>query len=104
MKDLNYCSPYLYSHVDANKSRYIDALSQAVAIKSVSAWPDHREEINKMVNWTAKKLEALGAKIELCDVGKQKLPDGRVIDLPKVIFGQLGEVSIEVTYLYHRVA
>lgn len=46
-----------------------------------------------MVNWTKAKLEGLGAKCELRDVGSQTLPDGRVIPLPNVIFGELGNVS-----------
>lgn len=47
-----------------------------------------------MVNWVADRLRTLGATIELADVGKQTLPDGRVIDLPNVILGTLGNVSL----------
>lgn len=68
-------------------------MKDAVAIKSVSAWPESRPEISRMVDWTAEKLRALGAQIELADVGTQKLPDGKVIPLPKVILGILGKVS-----------
>lgn len=68
-------------------------LREAVAIKSVSAWPESRGEITKMVHWTKAKLEKLGAECELVDVGKQTLPDGRVIPLPEVILGKLGNVS-----------
>lgn len=64
-----------------------------MAIKSVSAWPETRGDIQTMIEWTKTKLEALGASVELRDVGKQTLPDGRVIPLPNVIFGQLGTVS-----------
>lgn len=46
-----------------------------------------------MVNWVADRLKALGATVELADVGKQTFPDGRVLDLPKVILGTLGNVS-----------
>lgn len=68
-------------------------LREAVAIKSVSAWPDTRAEIDKMVNWTADKLRALGTQIELADVGIQTLSDGNKIPLPKVLLGTLGTVS-----------
>lgn len=68
-------------------------MREAVAIKSVSAWPDTRSDITTMVNWTAEKLKALGASIELADVGTQTLPDGKVLPLPKVILGKLGKVS-----------
>lgn len=53
-----------------------------------------------MVNWTKAKLEGLGAKCELRDVGSQTLPDGRVIPLPNVIFGELGNVSIPLYLQY----
>lgn len=46
-----------------------------------------------MMNWTKAKLEGLGAKVEMRDVGSQTLPDGRVIPLPNVVLGQLGTVS-----------
>lgn len=83
----------IFSHIEQNKARYIENLKDACAIKSVSAWPDHREEIQKMVKWTAEKLKALGTTIELADVGKQTLPNGTVIPLPNVILGTLGNVS-----------
>lgn len=98
-----YCFSFIYTsfhfislhlrHIDANKSRYIDVLKEAVAIKSVSAWPDSRPEIFKMVDWTAAKLKALGAQVELADLGEQTLHDGTKIPLPKAILGQLGNVS-----------
>lgn len=46
-----------------------------------------------MMNWTKAKLEGLGAKCEMRDVGVQTLPDGTQIPLPNVIFGELGNVS-----------
>lgn len=85
---------YFYcSHVDANKTRYIETLREAVAIKSVSGWPDSRDEVFKMVDWTAAKLRALGAQVELAELGTQKLPDGRILQLPKAVLGVLGNVS-----------
>lgn len=80
-------------HVDANKVRYIDALREVVAIKSVSAWPENRPDIGTAVNWTAEKLRKLGVEVELADIGNQTLRGGRVIPLPKVILGTLGDVS-----------
>lgn len=84
---------FFFSYIEQNKTSYIENLKTACAIKSVSAWPDHRQEIQKMVDWTAEKLKALGTTIELADVGKQKLPNGTTIPLPKVILGTLGNVS-----------
>ncbi|XP_055603022.1 cytosolic non-specific dipeptidase [Uranotaenia lowii] len=91
----------LFSHIDANQAKYIEALSEAVAIKSVSAWPDSRPEIFRMVNWVADRLKALGATIELADVGKQTLSDGRVLDLPHVILGTLGNDPAKKTVVLY---
>lgn len=81
------------SHIDDNKLRYIDVLKTAVAIQSVSAWPEKRGEIQRMVEWTADKLKALGTEIELVDIGVEHLPSGKTIPLPNVLFGALGKVS-----------
>lgn len=81
-------------YIDVNKDRYIETLREAVAIKSVSAWPNNRPDIFKMVDWTVAKLAALGATIELIELGQQTLHDGRKIPLPKAILGILGNVNL----------
>lgn len=68
-------------------------MKEAVAIKSVSSWPDNRGDIDTMVNWTADKLRALGAEVELAELGTQTLPDGKKLPLPKAILAKLGNVS-----------
>lgn len=40
-------------------------------IQSVSAWPEKRGEIKKMMELAAKDIERLGGTVELVDVGKQ---------------------------------
>lgn len=49
----------------------METLSQVVSIKSVSADPDLRNEVIKMIKWAEVKLQALGATTELCDIGEQ---------------------------------
>lgn len=60
-----------FRHIDGHQEEYVNTLREAVAIKSVSAWPEFRGEIKKMVLWTQAKLEKLGATCELKDVGMQ---------------------------------
>lgn len=84
---------FFCSYIDDNKATYIDTLREAVAIKSVSAWPDARPECQRMMDWAQKKLEALGAKVEQVDIGSQTLADGKSLKLPNVIMGYLGNVS-----------
>ncbi|XP_017469265.1 PREDICTED: cytosolic non-specific dipeptidase isoform X1 [Rhagoletis zephyria] len=81
----------LFSYIDNNKEQYITALKAAVAIQSVSAWPDKRDEIQTMVRLVADKLRSLGAEVELADIGSQRLPNGKEIPLPHVILGTLGK-------------
>jgi hypothetical protein len=45
-----------------------------------------------MMDWAQKKLEAIGATVEQVDIGSQTLNDGKVLKLPNVIMGVLGNV------------
>ena len=91
----------IFEYVDANKNHFIDNLAKAVEIKSVSAWPECRPEIVKMVKWMGTELEKCGAKIEYCDVGEQELPDGKKIPLPPVLMGSLGDDPKKKTLLVY---
>lgn len=90
--EYNKIAANIFSHIDANKIKYIDALREAVAIKSVSAWPAYRPDLSKMVHWTADKLKELGATVELADVGLETIYDGCPLALPEIILGSLGSV------------
>ncbi|XP_012256892.1 cytosolic non-specific dipeptidase [Athalia rosae] len=91
----------LFSYIDAHKSEYIENLREVVAIKSVSAWPDKRGEIVKMMQWAEKKLVELGATTELVDIGNQTLPDGKEIPLPPILLGNLGSDPKKKTVLLY---
>ncbi|KAK0180786.1 hypothetical protein PV327_003133 [Microctonus hyperodae] len=91
----------LYSYIDEHKKEYIENLREAVAIKSVSSWPEVRGEVVKMVKWMEVKLKELGATTELADIGKQTLIDGQTIDLPPVLLGSLGEDKEKKTVLIY---
>lgn len=91
----------LFAHIDANKAKYIETLREAVAIKSVSAWPDSRPDCQRMIDWAQAKLEKLGAQIEQVDIGFQTLPDGRQLKLPNVILGTLGNDPAKKTVVVY---
>jgi len=59
------------SYVDEHEKTFVKTLSEAVSIKSVSADPDLRNEVIKMMKWAEVKLIGLGATTELCDIGTQ---------------------------------
>ncbi|KAM4688467.1 cytosolic non-specific dipeptidase [Discoglossus pictus] len=83
------CQEY-FEYIDKNQDLYVKRLAEWVAIQSVSAWPEKRCEIKKMMEVGAKEIERLGGTAELVDIGKQKLPDGSEIPLPPIILGKLG--------------
>lgn len=91
----------VFTEIDHHKKLYLDRLKEAVGIRSVSAWPETRQEIFRMVEWTQKHLERLGAKCHLVNPGKQPFPDGTVLDLPPILFGHLGEDPKKKTVLVY---
>lgn len=91
----------LFTHIDGSQDKYIQRLKKAVAIKSVSAWPETRPEISRMVNWVKQLLEGLGAQCELRELGKQTLADGSQLDLPPVLLGTLGQDPGKKTLLVY---
>lgn len=42
-------------------------------VQSVSAWPEKRGEIKKMMEMAAKDIERLGGTVEMVDIGNQKV-------------------------------
>ena len=79
----------IFEYIDAHKNAYIDNLASAVEIKSVSAWPECRPEIVKMVKWMGSELEKCGASIEYCDIGEQELPGGGMYSCKKQVKNSL---------------
>ncbi|KAL4225624.1 Metallopeptidase M20 [Mactra antiquata] len=91
----------LFKQIDSNEEKYIKRLADTVAIKSVSAWPETRPEIRKMVEWTKNELEKLGASCELEEIGDQTLPDGSTLPLPPILLGTLGSDPNKKTLLVY---
>lgn len=52
---------------------YKQKLAEWVAIQSVSAWPEKRGEIRRMMEVAAADIQMLGGSVELVDIGKQKV-------------------------------
>ncbi|CAH1710000.1 unnamed protein product [Aphis gossypii] len=79
----------IFSYIDENEKTFVKTLSNAVSIKSVSADPDLRNDVVKMMKWADVKLQGLGATTELCDIGVQVLND-KTVPLPPILLGTLG--------------
>ncbi|XP_013414332.1 cytosolic non-specific dipeptidase [Lingula anatina] len=91
----------LFQYIDGHEEEYVKRLADAVAIQSVSAWPEKRGEIKKQVEAVAEEIKKLGGTVELADIGKQTLPDGTVLPLPPVILGNLGADPKKKTVLVY---
>lgn len=80
----------IFKHVDNHQDLYVKRLSDAVAIKSVSAWTEgpYRDEIVKMVNHVKDEVIRLGGEVELAELGLQH---GANVNLPPVLLGILGK-------------
>ncbi|XP_003737454.1 cytosolic non-specific dipeptidase [Galendromus occidentalis] len=89
------------NYIEQHKDDYVARLSEVVAIKSVSAWPESRPDVVAMMQWMKEKLIACGAKCELEEIGLETLPDGRKIPLPPVLIGSLGDDPAKKTVLIY---
>ncbi|KAL3982612.1 Cys-Gly metallodipeptidase DUG1 [Acanthocheilonema viteae] len=87
--------------VDANQKKFVERLREAIAIPSVSGQPERRADVVRMVQWTKMQMEGLGAKVELCETGKQTLSNGSIISLPPVLFGTFGNDKAKKTLLIY---
>jgi len=91
----------IFQYVDQNKDKYITNLREAVGIRSVSAWPEARAEVIRMVTWTGNRLKSLGFQVELRKIGEQTFDNGQTLALPPVIFASLGADPAKKTILIY---
>ncbi|KAM9513209.1 cytosolic non-specific dipeptidase-like isoform 1-T8 [Salvelinus alpinus] len=80
----------LSQYVDSHQEEYVQTLRDWVAVESDSSDVLRRPDCHRMMDMTAEKLQAMGGKVELVDIGVQELPDGKTVALPKVVTAQFG--------------
>ncbi|OAA65888.1 glutamate carboxypeptidase [Niveomyces insectorum RCEF 264] len=88
-----------FKQVDDLSDHFIDRLSQAVAIPSVSSDVSRRPDVVRMAHFLEKQLTALGAEVELRPLGKQ--PDQPQLDLPPVVLARYGRDPSKRTILVY---
>lgn len=80
-----------FKFIESREELYVDRLREAVAIESVSAWPDHRDDIVKMMEWTRDWILKLGGTATL---KPNPIPfeeeGGHKIKNPPVLLGTFG--------------
>jgi len=118
---------YMYRYIESHQAQFIQTLRDAVAIRSISALPEARSEVVRMVKWTVQRLNECGVTVELRKIGEQvsglltntsfgprrmasllfpifffqTTCDGAVIPLPPVIFGNIGADPNKKTLLVY---
>ncbi|XP_061598352.1 cytosolic non-specific dipeptidase-like [Cololabis saira] len=93
--------PALFKYVDEHHDLYVERLAEWVSVQSVSAWPEKRGEIKKMLELAAKVIEKLGGTVQFMDNGKQKLPSGGEIPYPPILLGCLGSDPKKKTVCFY---
>jgi len=88
-----------FKQVDTLSEQFIDRLSKAVAIPSVSAEDERRPEVVRMGKFLAEELKNLGADVELRELGKQ--PHKEHLDLPPVVVARYGSDKNKRTILVY---
>ena len=50
----------IVDHINVNRDRYVDELTQYLAIPSISALPQHKEDVRRCAEWTRAEMERIG--------------------------------------------
>ncbi|KAI9893937.1 MAG: hypothetical protein M1814_005490 [Vezdaea aestivalis] len=88
-----------FKEVDSLSSHFIERLSAAVAIPSISAEDERRPDVVKMGEFLAAELTKLGAEVEKRQLGKQ--PHKEHLDLPPVVIARYGNDKTKRTILVY---
>lgn len=88
-----------FKQVDAQAETFIERLRKAVAIPSISADEQRREDVVKMGLFLASELKALGADVEERPLGPQ--PNKEHLELPPVIVARYGSDKSKRTILVY---
>jgi acetylornithine deacetylase/succinyl-diaminopimelate desuccinylase-like protein len=48
--------------INTNRDRYVDELKQYLAIPSISALPQHQQDVRRCAEWTADEMRRIGLR------------------------------------------
>lgn len=88
-----------FKQVDASAESFVDRLSKAVSIPSISADETRRKDVFRMGDFLASELKTLGAQVEQRPLGKQ--PHKEHLELPPVIVARYGADRSKRTILVY---
>jgi len=87
-------------YVDAHKEAFVQRLSKAIEIPSVSGDASYRKHVHDMGYFVQRELEAVGVTTKMIPLGPQEL-DGQTVELPPAVFGRLGDDKNKKTVLIY---
>lgn len=74
-------------------------------VQSVSAWPEKRGEIKKMMQLAAEDIKRLGGEVELVDIGKQMVSVGYTLPMSGGVgWGAKSELVCRLVVFLHAAA
>lgn len=81
----------LMDYVDKHQEEYVQTLRDWVSIESDSSDVTKRAELQRMMGVVEEKLRMMKGNVDVMDVGTQRLADGSIIPLPKVVTAEFGD-------------
>ncbi|RSH87405.1 hypothetical protein EHS25_003315 [Saitozyma podzolica] len=92
--------PKFLKYVDEHQEEYIQRLAKAVSIPSVSGNLSYVKDVEAMGDFLLEQLTTLGVTAEKRAIGTHVL-EGKEVDLPPVIIGQIGNDPKKKTLLVY---
>nr|XP_006121465.1 beta-Ala-His dipeptidase isoform X1 [Pelodiscus sinensis] len=91
----------IFQYIDLHQNEFIKILKEWVAVESDSVQPRLTQEVTRMMEIAAARLQALGATVELAQLGTSQLPDGQSLLLPPLILAELGKDPQKPTVCFY---
>ena len=82
------------AYLEENEETFVSRLAEQVAIASISASPEHRNECIRQMHETQKMLHQIQAQTEMVDIGTQKMHDGETRKHFKFFILKFADVDI----------
>uniref|UniRef100_A0A8C5MAR7 Carnosine dipeptidase 1 n=1 Tax=Leptobrachium leishanense TaxID=445787 RepID=A0A8C5MAR7_9ANUR len=91
----------LFSYINTHQDEFVQNLKDWLAVPSDSSDPELREELTRMINIAADRIKSLGARVEVIDMGSEKLHNGQIIPFPPAILAELGKDPTKGTVCFY---
>ncbi|XP_029446727.1 beta-Ala-His dipeptidase-like isoform X2 [Rhinatrema bivittatum] len=91
----------IFHHIDLQQDDFVQALKEWLTVESESSDPKLRGELTRMMDIAAKRIQALGATVELISPNVKQLIDEQEVPLPPVLLANLGNDTHKPTVCFY---